>query len=353
MKPNSFIMLLLLTTVLSSSCTQKKKAFVQADSQMPDWNLKPFGTNISGAEFAPNTAPGVFGENYTYPNEVQLDYFKAKGFNLFRIPFLWERLQRNLGGELDEVELARLMALVDAARERNLWVILDMHNYCRRVLDGKMEIIGTPDLSIAHVADAWLKLTQKFKSKENIWGYGIMNEPHDMLAETPWFDIAQSIIYNIRKEDKKTPILVGGDSWSSAERWPQYSDNLKNLVDPASNLVFEFHVYFDEDASGSYKRSYDEEKATPYTGIERTKPFIKWLKENNFRGFAGEYGVPDDDPRWLVALDNFLAYLKENDINGTYWSAGPWWGKYRLAIEPKDGVDRPQMAILEKYKSIR
>jgi len=50
-----------------------------------------------------------------------------------------------------------------------------------------------------------------------------------------------------------------------------------------------------------------------------------------------------------VTLDKFLHYLKRNGIYGTYWAAGPWWGKYRLAVEPINGKDRPQMKILEKF----
>ena len=47
----------------------------------------------------------------------------------------------------------------------------------------------------------------------------------------------------------------------------------------------------------------------------------------------------------------FLGYLQENGINGTYWAAGPWWDTYFMAITPKDGKDRPQMPIIEKYTS--
>ena len=56
-------------------------------------------------------------------------------------------------------------------------------------------------------------------------------------------------------------------------------------------------------------------------------------------------------PRWNETLDLFLGYLQENGINGTYWAAGPWWDTYFMAITPKDGKDRPQMPIIEKYTS--
>jgi len=44
-----------------------------------------------------------------------------------------------------------------------------------------------------------------------------------------------------------------------------------------------------------------------------------------------------------------LQYMKDNCINGTYWSAGPRWGTYKLAIQPRAGVDRPQMQVLKNY----
>lgn len=309
----------------------------------------PFGINLAGAEFAHDKIPGIYGKNYIYPTTDELDYFKSKGLTLFRVPFLWERLQPVLGGELDTLELRRLTHFISACKERNLDIIPDMHNYCRRYENGIRRLIGSPEVAITHVADAWRKIARELKPYDNIWGYGIMNEPHDLLENAPWFDIAQEVISAIRLEDSETAIIIAGDSWSSAERWPFFSENLKYLQDPAKNLIFEGHIYFDEDASGAYKNSYEKERGSETIGISRAIPFTEWLKRNNLRGFIGEYGVPDDDPRWLITLDKFLTYLKENGINGTYWAAGPYWGKYKLAVEPKNGEDRPQMKILEKY----
>ena len=51
-------------------------------------------------------------------------------------------------------------------------------------------------------------------------------------------------------------------------------------------------------------------------------------------------------------VDNHARYrkkLKENGIGGTSWAAGPWWGNYPLSVEPRNGQDRPQMAVLLKY----
>ena len=271
-------------------------------------------------------------------------------------------IQPAMNGELNTTELEKMKLFVKAAEERNMQILLDMHNFGRYCIycDGKdsknnqYAIIGNSRCTIENLCDVWIKLAKEFKDYKNIWGYDIMNEPNAMLKTTPWFNIAQACIDAIRTVDTKTTIVVSGDEFSSAKRWKEVSDNLKDLIDPSNNLIFQAHVYFDHDTSGNYAKDYDEDGANIQTGVARLRPFVEWLQENNKRGFVGEYGVPDKDGRWLDILDAALKYLQDNGVNGTYWSAGPRWGDYPLAIQPTENYtkDRPQMEILLKYKSV-
>ena len=88
--------------------------------------------------------------------------------------------------------------------------------------------------------------------------------------------------------------------------------------------------------------------------MTRVKPFVDWCNKYGKRGYIGEYGIPDDDSRWNTVLDNTLAYLQENGMGGTYWSAGHRWGDYKLAVHPTNNYtkDRPQMSVLVKYQSV-
>ncbi|MGV3546800.1 MAG: glycoside hydrolase family 5 protein [Pedobacter sp.] len=349
---NMFGKLLLVFFLIVTSCGKKKENTV-VETVAPDGvqlQPQPFGTNLSGAEFGANV-PGQHQQDYSYPLVTDLNYFKSKNMMLVRLPFKWERVQPVLYGPLDPVELKRLTDFIDAAAVRDILIIPDVHNFARRVVNGNREIIGTSLVPTTAFTDFWGKLAEVLKTKKNIWAYGVMNEPFNMPSNIAWFSIAQATINKIREIDQKTAILVGGDSYSSAERWPQVSENLKTLRDDTDNLIFEAHVYFDDTSAGTYDGTYDQEKATPQTGVNRLRPFVEWLKTNKKRGFIGEYGIPDDDPRWLVVLDNMLKYMKENNINGTYWSAGPRWGTYRLAIQPRNGIDRPQMQILQNYQT--
>lgn len=339
MKNKLFFLILLLGLACGPALSQNRPA-----------QGLPFGVNLAGAEFGSRNGIGVCNVDYFYPTAEDLAYWQSKGLTLLRVPFKWERIQHELGGELTAEEVKTIGAMLAEAEKRGLHVILDMHNYGRRKVGTKNYIIGD-SVTIEHLADCWGRIARAFGSCKSLYGYGLMNEPHDMLPSTPWPRIAQGAIFEIRKHDMETPVMVGGTSWSSADRWQQESADLKNLYDPGDNLIFEAHVYFDSDASGTYKRPYDEEGANPYIGVERLRPFVQWLKANDFRGFIGEYGIPADDERWQVCLDHFLDYLSRQGINGTYWAAGRQWGKYPLSVQPTDDyrTDKPQMKILTKY----
>lgn len=302
------------------------------------------GVSLACGEFG--QVPGTYDKDYTYPSERQFAYCKSKGLLVVRLPFKWERVQRELMGPLDPEEMARLDGVVGHARKHGIALLLDLHNYARR---GKT-LIGTQEVPNEAFADLWRKLAAHYKEERAVFAYGIMNEPHD--TEGLWPAAAQAAIDAIRSADRVHTIAVCGDGWSGAHSWQAINKDL-SLRDPENNLLYEAHQYFDRDSSGTYRQSYDAEGAYPAVGADRLKPFADWLKEHHARGFIGEFGVPDNDPRWLVVLDKFLAAMKESQIGGTYWAAGPWWGNYSPSVEPRDGHDRPQMAVLEQYAGSR
>lgn len=315
---------------------------------------EPFGMNIAGAEFGANM-PGEYNTDYAYPTAADLEYWHAKGIRLVRFPFRWERLQRNLDAGLDSFDLRKMKDFVAAAEKLDMQVILDLHNYCRRYVDGELSLIGHNGITYGQYASFWKKMAREFKGFGNIYGYGIMNEPYELPQDVRWFDMAQLAIDSIRTVDAAHTIIVGGNHWSSAAKWQEVSDTLKYLEDPAGNLCFEAHCYFDQDNSGTYRYTYDEEGGTPGKGVELVRPFVEWLKANNLRGIVGEYGIPHNDPRWETTLDNFLGYLSDNGVNGAYWASGSRWTEdAEMIVQTHKTVEeRPQLRVIEKYKETK
>lgn len=307
-----------------------------------------FGITLCGAEFGENNLPGTINTHYTYPLPEEINYFAKKGTQIIQLPFRWERIQRKLGGPLDAMELSRIKTFVDNCAERGIMVTLVMQNFGRYKINNIEYIIGTPQVTRANYRDVWTKLAMVFRDRKNIYAYSIMSEPNHMQNYS-WFESAQQAIDGIREIDNTHTILVDGDNYSGPETWVAYNDQLKNLMDPANNMMFNAHCYFDEDRSGRYKKSYDEAGACSMTGVNRITPFINWLHQNNLKGFVGEFGIPDNDPRWLTTMENFLNYLMKNNIGGCYWAAGRWWKQYPLSIEPNGKSDKPQMNVYAKY----
>ncbi len=331
-----------------------------------------FGVNLAGADFGPiapsqgnpNTVyPGTNGTEYAFPKASELDYYLSRGRRVFRLPFRWERMQPKLNGPLDADHLRALDEVVDEAAKRKMLLLLDCHNYGRyNVLapDGKTVseyLLGAPQLPFSAFADFWKRMAQHYGTGARntaILGYGLMNEPHDMGLATAWPQAAQAATDAIRAVDKTTAIYVAGDSWSGAHSWRDVNENL-DIKDASNNIVYEAHQYFDSDSSGTYRASYEDEAKGDFglqTGVNRVRPFVQWCREKNRRGFVGEFGIPDNDARWLVIMDNFLAYLQANNIGGAYWAGGPRWppgDHMALEWDGKANPDRPQMGVLKRF----
>ncbi len=328
------------------------------------------GVNLSQAEFGQNHLPGVYGQDYTYGSEDTYRYFGGKGLNVFRLCMRWERLQHQLRGPLDPDELGYIRQSIAWAKAHGVRIMIEPHNYGRYgtvpagdynnqgyIIDGVYN--GTIPVSRDDFADFWVKVSNEFKDEPAVWAYDLMNEPHDMRTAS-WKQISQTVVDAIRQNGDTKLILVPGDSWSSANRWQQTHGPTAWITDPANNFMYEAHQYFDQDESGGYAipqgftgTSYDRQLALQGSaladiGSTRVQRFINWLNANNVRGFLGEYGIPDDDPRWKDVLGRFLGTLDQAGMGGAYWAAGEWWGNYGLSVQPASNftVDRPQMPTL-------
>jgi len=309
---------------------------------------KLFGVGIAGGEFTANRLPGTLGTDYIYPTSSErLQYFADHGLTLVRVPFLWERVQPRPFEPLSTPDLDGLRAVLAAAAANHQKVILDLHNYGRYY--GKP--LGRSDA--ASFADFWGRFARAMAGQSGLFGYELMNEPHDLPdGSQGWAYLSQVATNAIRESDRTSWVLVPGYGWQSASLWPENNQTL-DVRDPAGRLLYAAHEYFDRDGSGTYARSYAADGANPCLGVQRLQPFLKWLDQRNALGILTEYGVPGNDPRWLDVLDRFLQALNADPriVGGTYWPAGPWWGNYPLSVEPSDGQDRPQAAILFRYPS--
>lgn len=319
--------LALVTTVIGpSAIAQTKPALV--------------GVNFAGPEFNGDRIPGKPFKDFVYPSKKDIDYFADRGMNTFRLPFRWERLQRNLGWPLDAGELKRIDDVVAGVTRDGGYVLLDPHNY-GRYFD---KLIGSPEVPDSAFAEFWRLLAEHYKDNPKVI-FGLMNEPFGIPART-WRTSAEAALKSIRETGAKNLVFVPGTSWSGAHSWRGKSGNaeaFQDLKDPGNAMVFEVHQYLDSDYSGT-----DPKCQSETIGVETLTDFTKWLRETGNKGFLGEFSA-GPDPVCLTALKGMLDHMRNNSdvwIGWTYWAAGAWWGKYPFSVHPSEDGEKPQLKVL-------
>lgn len=306
------------------------------------------GVSLSSAEFGENNLPGIYETDYIYPNQSEVDYYQSKGMSIIRLPFRWERLQRTLNQPFDSTEFARLDQFVTQTTAKNMYVLLDPHNYARY----HGNLIGSSQVPNSAFADFWSRLADIYKGNSRVI-FGLMNEPHTMPTEQ-WISAANAAAAAIRNTGATNLITVPGNAWTGAHSWTQTwygtanASALLNFVDPGNNFVVEVHQYFDSQYSGT------EQTCVVANASQVLSEFTSWLAANNLRGFLGEFGGAPNSA-CQTSVQSTLQYIENNDqywIGWTWWAGGPWWNweSYFLAIEPTaDGREAPQMPWLEQF----
>jgi len=334
--------------------------------------LEFYGVNLAGADFGTDQngsgLPGNFGTQYTYPNQDEVDYFQGKNFNLIRLPFRWERLQRSLNGSFDTAEQNRLVSFANASTAKGMSVILDPHNYAR--YNGNL--IGSGSVSNANFADFWSRLAELFKDNPRVI-FGLMNEPSRMPT-AQWRIAANAAITSIRNTGATNLILIPGNGWTGGHSWKQdwYDDagtpgndsngypngsnaqEMLNIVDPANNFAFDIHQYLDSDFSGT-----SDTCVSTTVGSTALAEITQWLEDHDRKAILGEFGG-GRNATCLAALTDIAQFMEDNPdqwLGWAYWAAGPWWGEYIFTLEPQNinsanPTDRPQMAALTSVMQI-
>lgn len=157
--------------------------------------------------------------------------------------------------------------------------------------------------------------------------------------QAAWETYSQAAVDAIRALNDTTLISVQGYAYSSAKDWAT-NHPAKWITDSANNHMYDAHLYFDDDGSGSYANTFATE-TTNATGqgyasvsartVARVKVFTDWVTAQNTKGFIGEYGWPNSDlagasdaALWNQVGDDLLTHLDGVNMGATMWATGSW-----------------------------
>lgn len=326
------------------------------------------GVNLTGLENGESVLPGTEGVDYTQNSLSYYQYIARKGFNIVRLPILWERIQPTLNGALNATYKGYIDNNISWALANNLKVILDIHNYGRRDVSGASQIIGDGTLTQAHFVDLWTKLSTAYKDDTTVLVYNLMNEPHNMPVESnqttykttaTWTLAAQAAINAIRANNDTHIISVNTDWWSSV---PNYLENFAYGANPdmwvtdslTGKLWIQMHCYFDSTYEGAYANAdrywSGSGKSIRFFG-DYLKNVATWAQSKGVTLFIGEYAVPSGDSAYLTAFNDMMNVMDEYGIHGCYFAIGKNFNASLKSITPilNFAEDRQKMIVLTKH----
>lgn len=340
------------------------------------------GVNVSAdSKVAPYLPLRTRGRRSEEVDTSLLDPLPQWGFNTIRLLFIWEAYEPE-PGKFNEAYLNRLTEIVDAAWERGLYVIVDMHQdaFSRYLSNGcgdgfpawavperlrqhysadasncgAMWAMGRPISSGMHksyrefysdasgVRSAFLgvlaRLARHFSSHPGVVGYDIINEPwgNEITEIGPLYrDAARSI----RREDPTAILFV-----EPMVFWTTFGFRQTALWRPEfENFAYAPHFY-DPFAMGmkswvSWRSAVDRNAF--HLMVEKAREWHVPL-------FVGEFGFPASIGHASRFADYLYDEFDTGFISGAQWGYTPAW-----TPEHRDGWNQEDLSIVDDHGALR
>jgi outer membrane murein-binding lipoprotein Lpp len=229
--------------------------------------------------------------------------------------------------------------------------------------------------------DMWRYTAERYKDNPIIVGYQLLHEPNSNAAArdrdsllvdreywdpeefyeayggslVDWNQLYPRIVESVREVDKNTPVLIGGNAFSSV-RWLPFVDPVED-----SKAVYLFHQYepmrythtWPLDTEGNFDVEYPGVFDVDWDG--RDDVFDKSWLDNYFSTIddyvdsydvsvaSTEFGCTRWSPGVEVFMDDEMGLFEERGINSALWMWYPDWKPYAWNDENNflHGIDPP------------
>ena len=269
-----------------------------------------------------------------------------------------DEFDRWLNGKLDNFDK---VALPMAARY-GIKVVLDFHvPPGGRDYTGEMNMFHDEKYA-NHFIETWRRIARRFKGREGLYGYDLINEPSQRLATAPGLDywsLQRRAAETVRAEDPHTPIIIESNGWDSPKTFP----SLSPLT--LTNIIYQAHLYLPMDFTHQRvmkKRMHtvaypNAEKGWNLDFLRRElNPVREFQLKHKARLYIGEFSAVV----WAPGAENYLrdaiSLFEEYGWDWSYHAFREWAG-WSVEHESQDGksirpsADNPRKrALLEGFK---
>jgi endoglucanase len=258
------------------------------------------------------------------------------GFDTVRIPLAWSKhASESLPFEIRPAFFAEVDALIDAALERELEVVIDVHHYD--------ELCADPDGHCDRFLALWTQIGERYAGLPPTVVFELLNEPHDRLTARRWNQLLVDALAVVRDSNPDRDVLAG----------PADRNTIAGLADldlpDDDRLIVTVHYY--QPLSFTHQGAPWWPRAVDWRGTRWGSPADQdavhddlaaaaaWCRERGRRLFIGEFGAVtlapvDDRVAWTAHVRNVAEQL---DIPWCYWDLATDFGLYDPASRRWDG----------------
>lgn len=287
------------------------------------WQIRQKITELIGEA---NTE--IFYETWrrNFIRKIDIDSIKAWGFNSVRLPFHWNLFAINSNPpQFINKGFEIIDSLLSWCEANQIYLILDMH-----AAPGGQSDENISDYNPAYpslwqseynkdlTVKIWRKIAERYKDKEWIGGYDLLNEPKWNLPPNnqPLRDLYIRITDTIRAVDTNHIIFIEGN-------W--FATDFTGLTPPwDNNMVYSFHKYWNSNDQGSIQY------------------LLNIRNEFNVPLWLGESG--ENSNKWMV---DCIELMQRNNIGWCWWTHK----KIETIAGPLSSVMSPLYKTLLNYWS--
>ena len=183
-----------------------------------------------------------------------------------------------------------------------------------------------------YFVDMWRRIARRFKGREGIYGYDLINEPCHKRMAAPGFDywnLQRKAAEAVRAEDAKTPVIVTSNEWGGPDAFAA----LKPL--PVENVIYEVHMY--EPFEFTHQRVLgtrqwtvgwpNAKKGWNRAFLERKlKPVRDFQKKYAAKIYVGEFSAVCWAPDAEKYLEDAISVFEEYGWDWSYHAFREWPG---------------------------
>ena len=183
-----------------------------------------------------------------------------------------------------------------------------------------------------YFVEMWRRIARRFKGREGIYGYDLINEPCQDRATAPGLEcltLQRCAAEAVREEDAVTPIIIESNGWCA----PYWFTAMKPL--PLANIIYQVHMYAPMEFTHQRVMS-KYSQATSFPDAAKgwnkdylrgvLKPVREFQLKHGARIYVGEFSAV----AWADGADRYLAdsisLFEEYGWDWTYHAFREWQG---------------------------